>query len=292
MQSHPAQSHPAQARRAQDRVTQGRPEQDHLAQEHQAQDHRTQGHGPQDHRAQDDRVRPARPARLSRRRVVGLGLAAGAWLLLGGHVPYGQWGVYRKRYLLILTDREDPPSFELGGRIAAVLAKRLPESRARVSRAPHRERIASLISSKQMDVALMRRDDAAALRLGAPPFADYGPVPLHAIAGIGEYLLVCRDDFPARHAWLVADALSRGRGALPAVLSPAPAAAGWSDARVPLHPGARAYFAGGPQPDPEPGGGHDEDHAHEQVHEQDHEHDERAHDAHGQEHAHGPGTRP
>ena len=57
-------------------------------------------------------------------------------------------------------------SFELGKRLAEVLADRLPSSKAQVSRAPHNERIASLISSHQMDVALMRRDDAAALRKG------------------------------------------------------------------------------------------------------------------------------
>jgi len=195
-------------------------------------------------------------ARLSRRRTLGLALAGAAWLLASGHAPYGQWGVYRKRYLLILTTRADPPSYELGERIAAVLAVRLPDSKARVSRAPHEERVASLISSKQMDVALMRRDDAAALRQGTPPFADYGPVPLHAIVGVGEYLLVCRADFPARHAWLIAGALSGDRGALPEALSPAPMTAESPDARVPLHQGARAYFSGEPPPEPEPGHDH------------------------------------
>jgi hypothetical protein len=196
--------------------------------------------------------------RLSRRRALGLTLAGAAWLLASGHAPYGQWGVYRKRYLLVLTTRADPPSYELGERIAAVLALRLPESKARVSRAPHKERVASLISSGQMDVALMRRDDAAALRQGTPPFADYGPAPLHTIVGVGEYLLVCRADFPARHAWLIAGALTRDPGALPEAVSPASTTAEPPDARVPLHQGARAYFAGEPAPDPEP----DEDHDH------------------------------
>jgi hypothetical protein len=93
--------------------------------------------------------------------VAGAGAAA---MFLCGHAPYGQWGVYRRRHLLILTARADPPSFELGKRVAEVLADRLPSSKAQVSRAPHKERIASLISSQQLDVALMRRDDAAALR--------------------------------------------------------------------------------------------------------------------------------
>jgi hypothetical protein len=189
------------------------------------------------------------------------GAAAGlAAVFVCGHAPYGQWGLYRRRFLLILTTREDPPSFELGKRVAQVLADRLPSSQAQVSRAPHKERIASLISSQQLDVALMRRDDAAALRQGTPPFAVFGPVKLFTIVGIGEYLFVCRDDFAARHAWLVAEALSRSRGALPELLLPSGPSFEPPDARVPLHPGALDYFTGAAVPALEPHP--DEDHTH------------------------------
>jgi TRAP-type uncharacterized transport system substrate-binding protein len=191
----------------------------------------------------------AASVRISRRRTLGLALLGAVSLLAGGHAPYGQWGVYRKRNLLILTARDDPTSYELGTQIAAVLAESLPESRARVSRGPHKQRIASLMSSKQMDVAVMHRDDAANLRAGASPFADYGPVPLHTIVAVGDYRLVCRDDFPGRHAWLIAEALSKHQhsfGDSIRVSGEAP------EARVPLHPGAQAYFSGRPLPAPEP----------------------------------------
>ncbi len=190
----------------------------------------------------------------SRRTALRLALAGAAWLLAGGHAPYGQWGVYRRRYLLILTTRADPPSFELGKRVAEILVDGLPGSNAQVSRAPHKERIASLIGTKQLDLALMRRDDAAALREGAPPFAGYGPVPLHTIIGLGDFLLVCRDDFAARHAWLIAETLSQNRGAFAEALLPVAGSAEPPDPRVPLHPGALAYFAGDPAPAPEPAG--------------------------------------
>ena len=78
-----------------------------------------------------------------------------------------------------------------------------------MSKAPNNERTASLISSHQMDVALMRRDDAATLRQGRPPFAGYGPVKLFTIVGIGEFLLVCQDDFATRHAWLICEAFDK-----------------------------------------------------------------------------------
>jgi TRAP-type uncharacterized transport system substrate-binding protein len=192
---------------------------------------------------------------LSRRSTLRLALLGAASLLASGHAPYGQWGVYRKRYLLILTTRDDPTSYALGTRIAAVLAERLPESRARVSRAPNKERIASLMSSKQMDVAVMHRDDAANLRAGASLSADYGPVPLHMIVAVGDYRLVCREDFPGKHAWLIAEALSKH----PHLINVAGAA---SDARIPLHPGADAYFGGRPVPAPEPPARADQENRH------------------------------
>ena len=98
------------------------------------------------------------------------------------------------------------------------------------------------MSSKQMDVALMPRDDAVALRDGAPPLAAHGRVPLHTIVGVGDYLLVCRDDFPARHAWLICEALFKNQHAIPVPLSPLTPIAEPPDARVPLHPGAQAYI--------------------------------------------------
>jgi hypothetical protein len=203
---------------------------------------------------------PELGARPSRREFLRRAAAGAAAVLLCGHAPYGQWGVYRRRYLLILTSRADPPSFELGKRVAEVLADRLPSSKAQVSRAPNNERIASLISSHQMDVALMRQDDAAALRQGRPPFAGHGPVKLFTIVGIGEFLLACRDDFAARHAWLIAEAFDKSRDVLP-VLLPRPSTSEPPDSRIPLHPGALRYFTGAPMPGLEPHA--HEDHTHE-----------------------------
>ena len=131
------------------------------------------------------------------------------------------------------------------------------------SRAPHTERIASLMSSKQMDVALMPRDDAVALRDGAPPLAAHGRVPLHTIVGVGDYLLVCREDFPARHAWLICEALFKNQHAIPVPLSPLTPIAEPPDARVPLHPGAQAYIIGRPLPVQEQRTDHQQDHKHE-----------------------------
>jgi len=192
---------------------------------------------------------------MNRRAFLGSALALGALTFGSGHTPYRQWSIYRKRYLVILTSRTDAPSFPLGKRVAEVLATYLPSSKARVARAPFTRRIASLISSRQVEVAILARDDAAALFAGRPPFADFEPVPLRTLVGLGSHLLVCRDDFPERHAYLVAATLSRNRDRLPVTVSPGPDQPPEPDATVPMHPGARAFFAGRPPPEAGDGGG-------------------------------------
>lgn len=165
-----------------------------------------------------------------------------AGILLSAHTPYRQWTIYRKRYLLILTSKTDAPTFRLGGRVASVLAAHLPTSRARVVRAPHTARIASLISTKQMDVAILSRVDAEKLLAGQAPFTGYGPVALRSIVALGDYLLICRADFPDRHAYLVASTLVARKGELPLAVSIG------DSGKVPVHPGARAYANGRPLP--------------------------------------------
>ena len=178
-----------------------------------------------------------------------LALVTMTWVISTGHTPYRQWVVFRERHLIVLTSRTDGSSYELGKRVAEILATHLPTSKARVTRAPNLERIGSLISTKQLDVALLSRNHAAAMRHGSSPFVEYGPVSLRTIIGLGDYLLVCRDDFPARHAYLVAMTLSTYREKLPVPILTGTQTVGELTAEVPIHPGARAYFAGDPLPE-------------------------------------------
>ena len=155
--------------------------------------------------------------------------------------------MYRRKHLLIGACRADAPSYPLAKRIAAALQRELPESRARVARARDRFRLASLIATGQLPAVLFSRADAAALRDGAPPFESLGPTPLAALFRFGAHRLVCRPDFSARHAWLIARALSAA--------APEFAGAGLpAGDPLPAHSGVREFAAGAPAPpaDPEP----------------------------------------
>ena len=72
---------------------------------------------------------------MSRRRMLRVMAAAGLWLGLTAHSPYRQWDVHRKTRLVVLVSAAEPPSVALGGMLASIYAKRLPESRAVMARA-------------------------------------------------------------------------------------------------------------------------------------------------------------
>ncbi|MEM8687500.1 MAG: hypothetical protein AAGF81_09235 [Pseudomonadota bacterium] len=161
-----------------------------------------------------------------------LAFSQGAW----AHTPYGQWVVYRKKHLLIGSHRADPPTYAEAKRLAAVLAEHLPKSRSRVARAPTAGRLASLLGTDQLDVAVLSREDAVAMRSGQGKFAPYGKIPLALLASLGTYVLIAHERFPSRHAWLVSKTLSE------AVIS--------SDQAEILdwHPGTRMFLNGEPEP--------------------------------------------
>lgn len=170
------------------------------------------------------------------------------------HTPFQQWVVYRRKHLLVGTCRTDPAGYELGKRLVALLERELPEAKARVTRAPDQERLASLLTTGQLSTILLRPGEARALRAGEASFGDYGPFALVALAAVEDHRLVSAEDFPAHHAWLLARALfSSQADRLTRTLL--------DDGHLPLHSGAQAFLTGEPMPDP-PAVAREEDHGH------------------------------
>ena len=196
---------------------------------------------------------------MKRRSFVRIAVAGTAWFALSGHTPYGHWQIYRRKHLLIGSSRADPPSYALAERIAETLVRHLPESSARASRAPDQRRVASLLASDQWQVAVLRRGEAADLAAGRGLFEAVGAVKLRSLFAIGGHLLVCRPDFPDRHAWLVTATLTESGTDIPGGAPPEPGAG-----PVPAHSGALAYADGRPLPPASVAGetGSEADHGH------------------------------
>ena len=177
---------------------------------------------------------------MNRRTLIQGGGAAAAALLLSGHTPYGQWVVYRKKHLLIGCHKGDPRTYDLAKQVVALLGEHLPAAKARPARAPRPQRLASLMSTDQLDVAVLGWNDASLMAAGEGIFKPYGKIPLTLLASLGDRALIAHGDFPTRHAWLVAAAL----GATPLVARvKAP-----GQTPLPWHPGAAAFRQGEPEP--------------------------------------------
>lgn len=164
--------------------------------------------------------------------------AGAGWLLLSGHSPYRQWVVYRETHLVILTSRDDPGADDLGEKFAALMRSALPDSKAAVGRGPRVQRIASLIATRQAEVGVVSRSNALAMYRGAAPFDQIGAIDLRVVVENEDYRLVCREDFPRAHGYLVAEALL-GSGTDLGLTIPRPEAAD-----IPAHVGALAFAEG------------------------------------------------
>lgn len=166
------------------------------------------------------------------RRAILAGLMTGALAPVGNtHTLYNQWLVFRQKHLLIGCHREDPRTYDLARELVSVMDHHLPKASARTARAPHPERLASLMGTGQLFLSVLSPAHADQMRRGDGPFSPYGLIPLAVVQKLESHLLVGHVDFPERHAWLVTRALRD---------------AGYSDdeagfpSELPWHPGARA----------------------------------------------------
>lgn len=169
------------------------------------------------------------------RRRQAVGFAAIAAFALCGHTPYGQWTAYRKKHLLIGCHKGDLDGYAAAKAIVAHLAEHLPDARARVARAPAPSRLASLLATEQLDVALLDHKTISEMRLAEGVFAAYGTIDLTSLVRIDRWFLVSRRDFPERHGWLVAAGLDDYADAS-------------APETIPVHTGAAAYYEGLPEP--------------------------------------------
>ena len=184
---------------------------------------------------------------MKRRELLMLGAGAAAFALAGYRPavadlePDGMWSIYRRYRILIVGQRDDERASAFAHAVVDVLARVLPTSRARLARAADTRRVGVLIGTEQQDVAIMTAESAEALFLAKPPFDDIRNVPLRLIVSFGSHVLVCRPDFMASHAYLLAQTLDEHRDTLPAP----PGALGGI---VPAHRGSLAFFAGDRMP--------------------------------------------
>ena len=124
---------------------------------------------------------------MNRRGLLMLSLGASASLLMG-HTPYRQWQVYRKNRLIFVASEADDVSLRLGASTEQALAARLPQSKAMMATTATAVDVVSLLTSSQLDVALLTSDDAYEAVKGSGKFEGRA-VPLRTLAVLESSVL-------------------------------------------------------------------------------------------------------
>ena len=76
------------------------------------------------------------------------------FLVFSAHSPWGQYLAYREQHLLIMSTREDLPTYPYSKTLVNVINKQLPEASARPARARTFRRVQGLFSTNQMPLLL------------------------------------------------------------------------------------------------------------------------------------------
>ena len=150
-----------------------------------------------------------------------------AGLLLPGHSPYAQWYAYRTKHLVVVTDGR-PGALDLAQAVAAAVVAKWPQSKAVAAEARSTQEALHLLSTGQLQVALVPSAAAVDALQGRGSFAADGKLPLRAIAALGDDVLVVLEAYPRNRARTLAGAIADSR-MLAAKAAPA---------KIPLHPGA------------------------------------------------------
>lgn len=155
------------------------------------------------------------------------------------HSPWGQYAVYRQKHLLVLSTRDDAPTYEYSKRLVEAINKDAPEASARPARARDLDRAYNLLRTDQFQFALLSEDKVEAMRAATGPFAGRPAVDLRTIYRFGGLEFVVRADFPDNLVAIVAHAVMSNLGDLPGAAPPEDVLATAS-----LHAGARAAIDG------------------------------------------------
>ena len=182
----------------------------------------------------------------TRREFLKLLAIGGGAFWLSGHAPYRQWVVYRSERLMVVAGRGEAEAFPLAEALAADLRRVIPDAQPEAARAPSLSRIASLVATRQIDVAVLTAGQAAAMSRGTGETAEEGPVPLRLVAFLREpYVLACNAQFDRDKAYLLAFGLFDGEGSAtlaPRVRSLDEVTRGAAALGIPLHAGAREFY--------------------------------------------------
>ena len=149
------------------------------------------------------------------RRLFAFFMLAGIPTLAFAHSPWGQYQVYRQKHLLILSSRDDEPSYPFSKILADYLAAAVPSSKARPARAINIKRVYNLLLTNQFQFVLLSRDKIDMMRKAVGEFIDHEKVDLRTVYIFGELEFAVRADFPEELVAIVTHGIMESLSKLP-----------------------------------------------------------------------------
>jgi len=142
------------------------------------------------------------------------------YLIFSAHSPWGQYLAYREQHLLIMSTREDAPTYPYSKILIDVINEQLPEASARAARARTFRRVQGLFSTNQMPLLLLSKKNAKALIKGKGVFKKFGAADAKVIYYFDDLVLLAQPNFPDKFAWLLTNAIIKGEKKLLGSKSP------------------------------------------------------------------------
>ena len=155
-----------------------------------------------------------------KKNILKIGIFFLIYILLSSHSPWGQYLAYRAQHLLVMSTREDVPTYPFSKILVEAINEVLPEASARPARARTFKRVQSLFSTNQMPLVLLSKENAKALIKGDGPFKQYGSADALVIYFFDDLVLLAQPKFPDRFAWLLTNAIIEAELKLPGATSP------------------------------------------------------------------------
>ena len=155
-----------------------------------------------------------------KKKILKIGIFFLIYILVSAHSPWGQYLAYRAQHLLVMSTREDVPTYPFSKILVEAINEVLPEASARPARARTFKRVQSLFSTNQMPLVLLSKENAKALVKGEGPFKKYGSANALVVYFFDDLVLLAQPKFPNRFAWLLTNAIQEAESKLPGATSP------------------------------------------------------------------------
>ena len=142
------------------------------------------------------------------------------YIFFSAHSPWGQYLAYREQHLLIMSTREDEPTYPFSKILVEKINEQLPEASARPARARDFRRVQSLFATNQMPLVLLSKKNALSLIKGSGPFKKYGSAEAKVLYYFDDLVLLAQPSFPDKFAWLLTNAIIKAEQELKGATSP------------------------------------------------------------------------